>query len=148
MIIDTIDNLRDYEPLNRFVAKVVAFMKEHNLDELSVGKHPILGDDAYVNIQMATGKTEEEAVIEYHRKMIDIQVPLEVDERYGYTPLTDLPNGDYDAEKDCALLSDIHPQTVFTVRKGQFVIFTPQDGHAPCISDHRTFKKAIFKIKA
>lgn len=148
MIIDTLDNLGQYEPLNRLVAKVVAFMNEHNLNELSAGKHPISGDDAYVNIQMATGKTEEEAVIEYHRKMIDIQVPLEVDECYGYTPLADLPEAVFDTANDCALLPGICPQSVFTVRKGQFVVFMPQDGHAPCISDHHAFKKAIFKIKA
>ena len=148
MIIDTLDNLGHYEPLNRLVANVVAFMKEHDLNELSTGKHPIVGENAFVNIQEATGKTEKEAVIEYHRKMIDIQVPLEVDEQYGYTPLADLPAGDFNLENDCALLPGIRPQTVFTLRKGQFVIFTPQDGHAPCISEHQTFKKAIFKIKA
>ncbi len=148
MIIDTLDNLRHYEPLNRLVADVVAFMEEHDLNELPTGKHPIAGDDAYVNIQVATGKTEDEAIIEYHRKMIDIQVPLEADEHYGYTPLADLPAGDFDVESDCALLPGIRPQTVLTLRKGQFVIFTPQDGHAPCISGRQAFKKAIFKIKA
>ncbi len=148
MIIDTLDNLEHYEALNRLIAKVVAFMKEHDLNDLSAGKHPIAGDDAYVNIQMATGKTEEEAVIEYHHKMIDIQVPLEFEERYGYTPLVDLPEGNFDVENDYAVLPGIRPQTVFLLKKGQFVIFTPQDGHAPCISDHQVFKKAIFKIKA
>lgn len=148
MIIDTLDNLGHYEPFNQLIANVVAFMKEHDLSELSTGKHLIAGDDAYVNIQMVTGKTEEEALIEYHRKMIDIQVPLGADERYGYTPLVDLPEADFDVENDCAVLPGIRPQTVFTLKKGQFVIFAPQDGHAPCISDHRVFKKAIFKIKA
>ena len=148
MIIDTLDNLERYEPLHRLVANVVAFMREHDLNTLPTGKHPIVGDDAYVNIQTATGRTEDEAVIEYHRKMIDIQVPLEADERYGYTPLADLPTVDFDEKNDCALLPGVRPQTVLTLRKGQFVVFTPQDGHAPCISDLQSFKKAVFKIKA
>lgn len=148
MIIDTLDNLEHYEPLNRLIAKVVAFIREHDLNKLPAGKYPIAGDDAYVNIQTATGRTEDEAVIEYHHKMIDIQIPLGEDERYGYTPLADLPAADFDEKNDCALMPGIHPQTVLNLRKGQFVIFTPQDGHAPCISDLRSFKKAIFKIKA
>ena len=35
-----------------------------------------------------------------------------------------------------------------TVNPGQFAIFFPRDGHAPCITDTPEIKKAIFKIKA
>ena len=38
-------------------------------------------------------------------------------------------------------------QTYFTVKPGQMVVFFPQDGHAPCISDKPAIKKAIFKVK-
>ncbi|MBR3398726.1 MAG: YhcH/YjgK/YiaL family protein, partial [Prevotella sp.] len=31
---------------------------------------------------------------------------------------------------------------------GEFAIFFPQDGHAPCISQEEGIKKAIFKVKA
>ena len=148
MIIDTLDNLARYESLYPLIAEVVAFMKNHDLESLEAGMHPIKGEVAYVNIQMAKGKTENEAAIEYHRKMIDIQLPLETDERYGYTPLADLPEAHFDEENDFALLPSVRPQTIFNVKKGQFVLFTPQDGHAPCIADKEQFKKAIFKIKA
>lgn len=77
MIIDTLDNLARYESLYPLIAEVVAFMKSHDLESLEAGMHPIKGEVAYVNIQMAKGKTENEAAIEYHRKMIDIQLPLE-----------------------------------------------------------------------
>ncbi len=148
MIIDTLDNLGCYIPLNPLIAEVVAFMKSHDLQTLPLGVHAIAGDDAYVNIQTAKGKAESEAVVEYHRKMTDIQVPLDDGERYGYTPLADLPAAGFDEGKDLALLPGIRPQTVVDVRKGQFVLFTPQDGHAPCISERPSFRKAIFKIKA
>lgn len=148
MIVDTLENLASYIPLNPLIAEVVAFIKNHDLQTLSLGVHDISGDEAFVNIQTAKGKTEDEAVVEYHRKMIDIQVPLEGTERYGYTPLADLPTASFDEGKDLALLPGIRPQTVVAVRQGQFVLFTPQDGHAPCISSVASFKKAIFKIKA
>jgi len=28
-----------------------------------------------------------------------------------------------------------------------FAVFFPQDGHAPCISQEKELKKAIFKVK-
>lgn len=148
MIIDTIDNLERYEALYPLIADVVAFMRDHDLESLDAGTHPVKGEVAYVNIQRAKGKAESQAAIEYHRRMVDIQMPIEHDERYGYTPLADLPPATFDEENDFALLTGIRPQTVFTVKKGQFVLFTPQDGHAPCISDKKEFKKAVFKIKA
>ena len=148
MIIDTIDNLINYSSLNPLIADVVTFLKSHDLQSLSEGKHPVAADKAFVNIQTAKGKTEEEATLEYHRQMRDIQIPLDTDERYGYTPVADLPAATFDEEKDLALLPGVQPQTLFTVKKGQFALFTPHDGHAPCISGHETFKKAIFKIKS
>lgn len=148
MIIDTLDNLIIYAPLNPILANVVAFIKDHDLQELSEGKHAVAGDDAFVNIQTAKAKTADEAVLEYHRRMTDIQIPLDGDEQYGYTPLADLPSADFDEARDLALLPGVQPQTVVTVKKGQFVIFAPQDGHAPCIASRETIKKAIFKIKS
>ena len=36
-------------------------------------------------------RVTDEAVLETHRKMIDIQIPLSGDETYGYTPAANLP---------------------------------------------------------
>lgn len=126
MIIDTLDNLARYESLYPLIAEVVAFMKNHDLESLEAGMHPIKGEVAYVNIQMAKGKTENEAAIEYHRKMIDIQLPLETDERYGYTPLADLPEAHFDEKNDFALLPGVRPQTISTSRKGSLCFSHPK----------------------
>ena len=60
----------------------------------------INGADLFVNIQVAKGKTKEEAKLETHKKMIDIQIPLSTSETFGYTPLCGLPDAEYNAEKD------------------------------------------------
>ncbi len=77
MVIDTLDNLEKYVSLNPLFAEVVKFINETDLTKLETGKHPIQGDDLFVNIAVAHGKTEEEATIEAHRQMIDIQIPHE-----------------------------------------------------------------------
>ena len=130
MIIDTLDNLSNYTSLNPLFAKVVDFLKANNLNKLEAGKYEIQGKDLFVNIATAKGKSPDEAVLETHRKMIDIQIPLSGDETYGYTPAANLPEAPYNDEKDIS----------------KFGVFFPQDGHAPCISFEPEIKKAIFKI--
>ena len=148
MIIDTISNLYKYVGLNPLFADVVEFLKKNDLNTMEEGKHPILGDRLFVNITTTKARSEGEAILETHVEMVDIQLPLDADETYGYTPLQCLPESEYDAEKDISFYGDTKPQTYVTCRPGQMVIFFPQDGHAPCISEKPVIKKAIFKVKA
>lgn len=147
MIIDTLDKLVCYESLNPLFKNVVEFIKNNDLAAMEEGKHPICGDDLFVNIQVAKGKNREDAKLETHRRMIDIQIPLSTCETYGYTPLCSLPDLEYNAEKDIIKYEGL-ADTYVTCKPGEFAIFFPQDGHAPCISDEPEIKKAIFKVKA
>ena len=148
MIIDTLDNLEKYAALNPLFPKVVEFLKANDLSKMADGKYEIEGKDLFVNITTTKGKTPDEAFIETHNKMIDIQIPITCEETFGYTPLCDLPDFEYNAEKDSTKYGDTKAQTYVTVKPGQFVIFFPQDGHAPCIINQPEIKKAIFKVKA
>ena len=148
MIIDTIENLGKYVTLNPLFADVVEFLKNNDLQTIEEGKHFIKDKDLFVNIQVAKGKTRDAAVLETHIEMIDIQIPITCEETFGYTPLCDLPDFEYNAEKDITKYGDTKAQTYVTVKPGQFVIFFPQDGHAPCIINQPEIKKAIFKVKA
>ena len=85
------------------------------------------------------------------QNLVSISIPNTVTsigaETFGYTPLCDLPPFEYNAEKDITKYGDTKAQTYVTVKPGQFAIFFPQDGHAPCITDDAEIKKAIFKVK-
>ena len=148
MIIDTLDNLGKYVGLNPLFADVMEFLGQNDLSTMDEGKHPIKGADLFVNIQMAKGRSREAAVLESHVRMIDIQLPLDADETFGYSPVCDLPDFEYNPEKDMTKYGDTPSQTYVTVKPGQMAIFFPQDGHAPCISEKEVIKKAIFKVKA
>ena len=147
MIIDTIDNLCKYAAINPLFADVVEFLKSHDLNTMEAGKYPIKDKDLFLNLTSAKGKTKEAAVLETHIEMIDIQIPISCAETFGYTPLCDLPDFEYNAEKDITKYGDTMAQTYVTVNPGQMAIFFPQDGHAPCISDDAEIKKAIYKEK-
>lgn len=148
MVIDTLEHLEDYVSLNPLFKDVVEFLKNNDLESLPEGKHEIKGRDLFVNVTTAKGKEPADAVLEYHREMIDIQIPISASETYGYTPLDDLPEAEFNAEKDIAKLPGIPAQSYVTCRPGMFAIFFPQDGHAPCITIESELKKAIFKVKA
>ena len=147
MIIDTLENLGKYVGLNPLFADVVEFLKNNDLNTLEAGKHLIKDKDLFVNITTAKGRGKEAATLETHIDMIDIQIPLDAEETFGYTPLCDLPDFEYNAEKDITKYGDTLAQTYVTCKPGQMAIFFPQDGHAPCISESAEIKKAIFKVK-
>lgn len=147
MIIDTIPNFGQYITLNPLFKEVAAFLEDNDLNQLEEGVHEIKGKDLFVNITTAEGRTPDEAMLETHRVMIDIQIPLSAEETYGYTPSVDIPQAPYDKEKDLTLIPGVAPQSFVSCRPGMFVVFFPQDGHAPCIAPGN-FKKAIFKVKA
>ena len=148
MIIDTLDNLCKYEAVNPLFKEVEEFIKKNDLNALEPGKHIIKEGDLFVNIQMAKGRTPDAAVLETHRRMIDIQIPLDGQETFGYTPLCRLPEAEYNAEKDITKYGDLMAESFVDCQPGMFAIFFPQDGHAPCISMAQEIKKAIFKVKA
>lgn len=147
MIVDTLDNLEKYISVNPLFADVVEFLKKNDLNTLEEGKHFIKDKDLFVNIQVAHGKTREEAAYETHKVMLDIQIPLSAPETYGYAPLKDLPEATYNVEKDVTKYPDFKGGSLITCQPGEFAIFFPQDGHQPCIGEG-DIRKAIFKIKA
>ena len=124
MIIDDITHLKDYIRLLPTLKTVVGFLDSHDLQALPEGRF--------------------EAVLESHRKMIDIQIPLTGDETMGYSPLKELKPTPYDETKDISFYKECSGSFV-TVKKGMFAIFFPQDAHAPGVTP-TALKKAVFKI--
>ena len=100
------------------VRAVQRFLKENDLNTLEEGKHFIKDKDLFLNLTVAKGKTKEAAVLETHVEMIDIQIPISCAETFGYTPLCDLPEFEYNAEKG---LSEIALQSPVTVLKRETV---------------------------
>lgn len=148
MIIDKLENLKNYASVNPLFPKVVEFLQQNDLNALEEGKHEIVGKDLFVNIQMAKGRTPAEATIETHNNMIDIQIPLSDAETFGYTQRDQLPESEYNAEKDITKIPNLAADSYITCQPGMMAIFFPQDGHAPCIAGVPEIKKAIFKVKA
>lgn len=146
MIIDTLANLGKYVALNPLFQDVVDYINNNDLASMPTGKVLIKGNELYANFTEAKGKTKAEAKLESHDVMIDIQIPFNVPESMGYTPRTDLDEQPYNVEKDITFYDGLAQQYI-TVHPGMFVIFFPQDAHAPCVSEASEIRKVIFKVK-
>ncbi len=146
MIIDSLQNSATYESLSPRLAKAFAYIKSHDLASLEDGRHPIEGDEIYAMISSPDLKKPEDAPIEVHNRYIDIQVVLSGEETFGWRERSELcaPAGPFDEAKDIRFWGD-RPSTYFTLYKGQFAIFFPQDGHAPMIGEGK-IKKCIVKV--
>ncbi len=146
MVLDSLENLKNYEGLNPYFSKVISFIENSDLTTLPLGRNEICGDLVYANVMETKPKTKEEAFIEIHRKYIDIQIPISHDEIMGYTPIAELPSADYSDADDVAIYPVGMPaRDYFNVHKGEFTIFFPQDGHAPAITA-TPLKKVVIKV--
>lgn len=148
MIVDTLQHIKKYESLNPLFPKVIEFIENNDLSTLKAGVYEIEHKNLFVTISISKGKTPAEAILETHNNMIDIQIPLSTTETYGYTPRDILPEAVYNAENDISFFPDIAAESYVSCHPGSFIIFFPQDAHAPCICGTPEIKKAIFKVKA
>lgn len=158
MIIDKLENLEKYVSLNPLFADVVDFIKKNDKIDFPCGNKAvslaagdagivkIKGDELFANFNICKGKTKTDAKLETHNAMIDIQIPLNHPEIMGYTPREDLAEVPYNAEKDISFYEG-EAQQYLTIQPGMFVIFFPQDGHAPAICEAEELHKIIFKVK-
>ena len=146
MILDSLDNLKAYASLNPRFPKAIEFILNTDLNSLPLGRNEIMGDAVFANVMEVKPRTKDEAPLEIHRRYIDIQIPISADELMGYTPLAELPAPDYIEADDYALYPvGMEARDYFNVKNDQFVVFFPQDGHAPAITAV-PLKKVVFKV--
>ena len=145
MVIDKLENLEKYVSLNPLFAQAVEFLKSTDLDAHEIGKITLKEGELMVNFSQTRPKTKEEAKLETHNQFIDIQIPLSGVEVMGYTPRTDLPEEEYNAEKDITFYKGL-AKDYLTITPGMFAIFFPQDGHAPGVTSDGV-KKVIVKVR-
>ncbi|NIA06853.1 MAG: DUF386 family protein [Actinobacteria bacterium] len=146
MILDRIEQADLYAKLNPPFAQAFAFLQQKGLNELADGRHDINGDDIYALVVKGTRQSRGEAKLEMHRKYIDVQYVVSGCDNMGWKnhKLCENSEGDYDAEIDTELFSDA-PSAWITVCPGDFVIFFPEDAHAPGVGDG-AFHKVVVKV--
>lgn len=149
MILDSLGNASKYCSLNPLFEKAFDYINSTDLSALEIGKFDIDGDNIRGIVSDKNGMTSAEstAKFECHNANIDIQVCIRGKEIMGWKPRGSCisPRGEYNAEKDVLFYEDA-PDMFFGLTDNQFVIFYPEDVHAPMIGDG-IIKKLVVKVK-
>jgi biofilm protein TabA len=147
MIAGTIAGSGRYLTLNRGFSAAFEFLCRTDLPDLAPGRYEIDGQRVFALVERATGRGMAAGRLEVHRRYIDIQVSLDGREQIGWRALADCQavDGPFNDERDIAFFSD-RPTTWLPLPTGQFLIFFPDDAHAPLAADG-PLHKVVVKVQ-
>ena len=146
MIVDNLANAANYYGLHPFFEKAFEFIGQLDTHNVETGTREIDGNLLKASVVETKLKPASEAKLETHKKFIDIQIPVTKAETFGWKSLSSLsqPKEGYDTNNDIEFFDD-KPSTFITLMPGEFIIFSPEDGHAPLIGEGE-IKKIIIKV--
>lgn len=147
MIFDTLDNLVNYADIEPKLNDVIQYLENLDSGNLVEGKNEIQGDDLFLVLQNNILNAEPTETYEYHKKYIDLHIPVEGEEAmvYGYGNNKEIK--EYDSEDDYGLINCDLKQ-IFEVTENTFCLFLPDEAHEPNIKTSRCekIKKYVIKI--
>ena len=149
MIIDTLPNAEKYFCVHPLFRKAFEYIMSQNLQTTEPGNYEIDGDKLRALVSDKGGKTASESLAKFecHNNHIDIQVCIRGQEQIAWKPRATCreQKGAYNTEKDVLFFNE-EPDMYFQLTDHQFVIFFPEDVHAPMIGEGE-IKKMVVKVK-
>lgn len=151
MIVDRIDNWKKY-PLGPAWEKAFAFLADLE-PSAPEAETKIDGDGLFARVMSyeTREETSSDAVLEAHRRYVDIQMALIGSERIAWYPTSSLQaKGPYDDEKDVQFFVCESPADIqVSVCPGTFACLFPQDAHMPQLKTNGRggeVKKVVVKV--
>lgn len=146
MILDSLQNSGRYTGCHPLFEKAFAFLKSVGDAGLLEDKTEIDGDALFAIKVCGKGRGKAASPLETHRNYIDIQYTAAGADVVGWKPLPSGTSGcGYNAEKDLELY-DLKADQWLVHPQGTFMIFFPEDGHAPMATGcHVT--KVVVKVR-
>ncbi len=150
MIIDKLKNWENYHFGPKWKC---AFEFLNSLtSESDEKKYDIQGEDIFAQVMSYETRRPDAAILESHRKYVDIQAVLIGSERIECFSRDDLVvQTPYDEFKDFELYKRACPGQIYVdVFPGTFVMLFPQDAHMPALitgEKSELIKKVVVKIK-
>jgi YhcH/YjgK/YiaL family protein len=146
MIKDKLKYFRRYIKIRPDFYRAFEFLSKQDLASLPEGKYPIDGEKLFVIVSKPAGKGVKKALLEAHRKYIDIQYVIEGNELIGIKKTSECKNpiGSFDVEKDIIFFTDKSDKYI-KLKPGDFAVLFPDDAHAP-LSGKTAVRKAVVKV--
>jgi biofilm protein TabA len=143
MILARLEQADRYLAFHPDFAAAIGFLRSQPLNDLPLGRIEI-AVAMHAMVSRSPARQRSEARLEAHRKHIDIQYLISGVEEMGWKARTRClrPHDQYDAEKDIEFFADV-PDSYVSLLPGEFVVFFPDDAHAPLIGTGAVHKVVI-----
>ena len=143
MILDALESGRRYAKDHPLFGRAFAFLRRRGLARLAPGRYE-LGAGMYAVVARDRGRGK--AVLEAHRKFIDIQYVVAGTEQIGWQALERCRRSGkgYSRAKDIEFFRGA-PAAMFRVPAGMFAVFFPEDAHAP-LAGRGWVRKVVVKV--
>lgn len=147
MIYDTLENWKQYAGVSPRLALGLKWLAETDLAALPDGKVELDGADVFASLSAYETKPGNDTP-EAHRKYIDVQYLVSGQELVGVAPLADMVE-EVSAHPDRDIWFYHGATENLTLSKNRFMVFFPQDAHAPCIAvgAPATARKCVVKVR-
>ena len=144
MILATLEQAFRYANCHHGLSRGFEFLQTTKLDELPDGRLPLDGDRLFAIVAHDQGRGRDEAILEAHRKYIDIQYVISGNELIGWQPLATCRSvkQEYNSETDLAFFLD-RPSSWFELAPRSFAVFFPEDAHAPLAAQGPVHKVVV-----
>lgn len=144
MVLAKLEHAHHYYSIHPLFQKAFEYLKGSFSDK---DKVELEGESLFALYSAKQGKSLIDAKLEAHRRYIDIQFLVAGEEKIGWKPTEEckMPQSGFDFVNDFILFDD-EPQQYLSLLPGEFVIFFPEDAHAPMIGDD-TIKKIVVKVE-
>ena len=144
MILATIEQAYRYADCHHGLSRGFEFLQTTKLEELPAGKHEIDGGRLFAIVAHDQGRGRDGAILEVHRRYIDIQYVVGGKELIGWQPLASCSaiRQDYDSETDLAFFFE-RPTSWFELATRSFAVFFPEDAHAPLAAEGPVHKVVV-----
>lgn len=148
MIFGNISQENTYGFLPKDLKECFDYAKAHDMAGLEKGSHAIDGDRLFVNIVEYETTQAENRFWEAHRKYLDVHLLLDGQEQIDLNFIENMDQKEF-VEADDFLPLEGEPNCHVILRKGDFLICYPEDGHRTAVEVQgpEKIRKAIFKIR-
>jgi biofilm protein TabA len=152
MLTCNVKNLQEQIRENEGFQRAIDFLSQIDIDNISLGKIDLDGENVYVRIMEYKTLPFEEVEFEAHKKYIDIHYVINGEEAIWVIDSEKLIEVDeYDSEEDiyCGKPNSTDMVSKIILSKGDLAVFYPSDAHAPkgIVVYSTKVKKMVIKIR-
>ena len=151
MILDTMENAKQYVGLNPNVDCILEAMKAYTPDNYPGGRVELDGSRLFMLLNSYETHELGDSLSEAHRKYVDVMYMVEGEETIYVKPTSQLQNvtKEYDPAIEALLAKTDADVTPVLLKAGSFVVLFPQDAHTPACHANGpcNVKKIIGKVQ-